>query len=180
VASTEASPPTIALGPDGWVLRAWRRDDAASLARHADNVNVWRWMSDSFPHPYTLQIAEHWCTRGHVEFGGDNWAIALNDEAVGGCGIQQGQAQFVCSAEVGWWLAQEHWGRGIASRVARALVTRGFETARITRLFAPIHAGNTRSMRVAEKAGFVLEGIQRKSAIKAGRPIDRHLYALVR
>mgnify|MGYP003350083238 CR=1 FL=1 len=43
------------------------------------------------------------------------------DEAVGGCGIHQEAAQFRCNAEVGWWLAEEHWGRGVTTRVATAL-----------------------------------------------------------
>jgi len=118
--------PTIELGLPGWRLRAWREGDAPALSTHADNVNVWRWMSDGFPHPYTLAIAEHWVRDGHVDFGGDNWAIACGDEAVGGCGIHPGTAQFRCNAEVGWWLAEVHWGRGVVTRVAAALVERAF------------------------------------------------------
>lgn len=172
--------PTIDLGLPGWTLRAWRAADAAALALHANNVEVWRWMSDSFPHPYTLAIAEHWVGRGHVDFGGNNWAIACADEAVGGCGMQPQAGPLRCNAEVGWWLAEPYWGRGVATRVAAALADRAFEDPDITRLFAPIHAGNQRSMRVAEKSGFVLEGVQRLGAIKAGRVIDRWVFARYR
>lgn len=172
--------PTLGLGLPGWALRAWRGGDADSLARHADNFEVWRWMSDGFPQPYTRAIAEHWVARGHIEFGGDNWAIALGDEAVGGCGIHPQDGPLRCNAEVGWWLAQAHWGRGIATRVAGALVARAFANPEITRVFAPIHAGNARSMRVAEKNGFVLEGVQRQGAVKAGRVIDRWVFARYR
>ncbi|MDH4060100.1 MAG: GNAT family N-acetyltransferase [Aquincola sp.] len=179
MASTDALP-TIELGLPGWCLRAWRASDAPSLARHADNVNVWRWMSDSFPHPYTLPIAEHWVTRGHIDFGGENWAIACDDEAVGGCGIHPGAGQFRCNAEVGWWLAESHWGRGIGTRVAALLAARAFADPQITRVFAPVHAGNLRSMRVAEASGFVLEGVQPKSAIKDGRVVDRWIWATYR
>ena len=169
--------PTLPTGLEGWALRAWRDDDAAALAEHAGNVKVWRNMSDSFPHPYTLQTAEHWVRCGHIDFGGDNWAIAVEDRAVGGCGIAQGSAQFRCNAEIGYWLAEAWWGRGIATRVVRALVQRAFANAEITRVFAPIHAYNPASMRVVEKCGFVREGLLRKSAIKAGQVIDRVLYA---
>lgn len=172
--------PTIDLGVAGWCLRAWHEHDAPALAKHATNPNVWRWMSDGFPHPYTLEIAEHWVGRGHVEFGGDHWAIAFNDEAVGGCGVVPQGGPLRCNAEIGWWLAEEHWGRGITTRVAKALVAKAFERSEITRVIAPIHAGNVRSMRVAEKAGLTLEAVQRKSAFKAGEIIDRHLYAIVR
>jgi RimJ/RimL family protein N-acetyltransferase len=180
LASTDAALPTLDLGRPGWTLRAWQGGDAASLSKHADNVNVWRWMSDSFPHPYTLDVAEHWVSRGHVDFGGENWAIAFGDEAVGGCGIHPGTGQFRCNAEVGWWLAEPHWGRGIGTRVAGLLAARAFENPQITRVFAPVHAGNRRSMRVAEANGFVLESVQPKSAIKAGRVIDRWIWARYR
>lgn len=172
--------PTIELGLPGWCLRAWRAEDAPSLAKHANNPNVWRWMSDNFPHPYTLEIAEHWVTRGHIDFGGENWAIAVEDEAVGGCGIHQEDGQFRCNAEVGWWLAEEHWGQGIVTRVAAALVERAFADPTITRVYAPVHAGNHRSARVAEKNGFVLEGVQPQSAIKDCRVIDRWVYGKYR
>ena len=172
--------PTIELGSDGWTLRAWRESDAPALAGHANNARVWRNMSDRFPHPYTLAIAEQWVREGHIDFGGDNWAIAMNDAAVGGCGIAQDSGQFRCNAEIGYWLAEACWGRGIGTRVARALSQRAFANPEITRVVAPIHAHNAASMRVAEKAGLVREALQPQSAIKAGRVIDRVLYARYR
>ena len=172
--------PTLDIGLPGWTLRAWRRDDAAALALHAGNAEVWRWMSDGFPHPYTREIAEHWVARGHVEFGGDHWAIACDDEAVGGAGIQPQAHRFRCNAEVGWWLAQANWGRGIAARVAGLLAECAFADLGITRVVAPIHAGNLRSMRVALKSGFRLEAVQPQSVIKAGRAIDCWVFARYR
>jgi RimJ/RimL family protein N-acetyltransferase len=172
--------PTLELGLPGWCLRAWRADDAPSLVRHANDVEVWRWMSDAFPHPYTSEIAEHWVRRGHVDFGGCNWAIAFDGQAVGGCGLAPMAGALRCNAEIGWWLAQAYWGRGVATHVARRLVQQGWADPVLTRLVAPIHAGNARSMRVAEKAGLTLEAVQRRSAWKAGRIIDRHLYSIVR
>jgi [ribosomal protein S5]-alanine N-acetyltransferase len=172
--------PTIPLSKPGWALRAWREADAAALAEHAGNVNVWRNMSDTFPHPYTLDIANVWVTRGHVDFGGDNWAIAFNDAAVGGCGVAQQSAQFRCNAEIGYWLAQPFWGQGVGTLVAQALAKRAFANPDITRVFAPIHAHNTASMRVAEKAGLVREGLQPQSAIKDGQVIDRVVWAAYR
>jgi RimJ/RimL family protein N-acetyltransferase len=179
-ASTYLSLPTLDLGLPGWTLRAWRCDDAAALAIHANNEKVWRWMSDSFPHPYTREIAEQWVSRGHIDFGGDNWAIACDDEAVGGAGFHQLVGALSCSAEIGWWLAEAHWGRGVVTRVARVLAARAFENPEIMRVFAPIHAGNQRSARVAEKSGFALEAVQRQGAIKDGRVIDRWIFARYR
>lgn len=172
--------PTLPLGIDGGCLRAWRPGDAASLSRHANDERVWRNMSEGFPHPYTLEIAQHWVERGHVDFGGSNWAIALDDEAVGGCGIHPGEGRERCNCEIGYWLGQAYWGRGVASRVVRVLTEQALALPQITRVFAPVHADNPASMRVLEKNGFHREGLLRQSAIKAGRPIDRVLWARLR
>lgn len=172
--------PTLDLGVAGWRLRAWHENDAETLAQHANNPAVWRHMSDAFPHPYTLEIARHWVSRGHIDFGGDNWAIALNGEAVGGCGIHWGSGALRCNAEIGYWLAQAHWGHGIGSRVAQLLTDLAFQREGVTRVFAPVHANNPTSMRVLQKCGFEREGLQRLSVLKAGHVIDRVVMARYR
>ncbi len=172
--------PAIELGLPGWRLRPWRPEDAPSLAANANDSEVSRWMSDGFPHPYTLAIAEEWVARGHIDFGGKIWAICCDDVAVGGGGIHRQDGPLRCNLEVGWWLGRAHWGRGVATRAAATLVAVGFADPGITRVFAPIHAGNRRSMRVAEKNGFVLEGVQRQGAVKDGQVIDRWIYARYR
>ena len=172
--------PTLDLQRPGWVLRAWRDSDAPALAEHANNPAVWRNMADAFPHPYTLDIARHWVSDGHVSFGGDNWAIAFEDQAVGGCGINPGVGALRCNAEIGYWLAQAHWGHGIATQVAQVLTDRAFADPQITRVFAGVHVYNPASVRVLQHCGFEQEALQRLSAIKAGKVIDRILMARYR
>ncbi len=172
--------PTFDLGLPGWSLRAWRTSDAESLALHADNERVWRHMSEAFPHPYTLAIAQHWVDRGHIDFGGDNWAIAFNDAAVGGCGLHQGKGGDRCNVEIGYWLGEAYWGRGVVTQVARVLTEQAFARPEVTRVFAPVHAGNAASMRVLAKNGFHREAELRQSAIKGGRVIDRVQWARLR
>lgn len=172
--------PTLPLGIDGWCLRAWRTADAPSLARHANDERVWRNMSEGFPHPYTLEIARHWVERGHVDFGGTNWAIAFDDEAVGGCGIHPGEGRERCNCEIGYWLGESFWGCGVVTDVVRVLTAQALAHPGITRAFAAVHADNPASMRVLEKNSFHREGLLRQSAIKAGRPIDRVLWARLR
>jgi len=116
--------PTLALALPGWCLRAWRLADAPSLARHANNERVWRNLSEAFPHPYTEAIARHWVERGHVDFGGDNWAIAFDDQAVGGCGLQPGQGHERCNCEVGYWLGEPFRSRHRPRAVGAAAVAR--------------------------------------------------------
>jgi [ribosomal protein S5]-alanine N-acetyltransferase len=172
--------PTLDLGLPGWTLRAWRESDAADLHAQANNARTLQFMSDGFSFPYSLETARHWVNRGHIDFGGDNWAIAFNDQAAGGCGIHWGAGPLRCNAEIGYWLGQSYWGHGVATEVVRILTARSFANPIITRVFAPIHDGNTGSMRVVEKNGFVREGVQRKGAIKDGRVIDRVVWASYR
>jgi RimJ/RimL family protein N-acetyltransferase len=82
--------PTLPLATPGLVLRAWQAADAPHLARHANDEAVWRNMSEDFPYSYTLAIAQHWVEHGYIDFGGGNWAIAVDGVAVGGCGIHAG------------------------------------------------------------------------------------------
>jgi ribosomal-protein-alanine N-acetyltransferase len=169
--------PTLRLTTQGWALRAWRAEDAQSLADQANDEAVWRNMSEGFPHPYTLEIARHWVERGHVEFGGDNWAITVGDTAVGGCGIHTGSGGMRCNAEIGYWLGRSHWGQGIGTEVVHALAERAFADPAVMRVFAPVHAYNPASLRVLAKNGFEQEGVLRLSASKAGTLIDRVLMA---
>ena len=172
--------PTLPLGIDGWRLRAWRASDAESLARYANDERVWRNMSEAFPHPYTLALAQHWVERGQVDFGGDNWAIAFDDEAVGGCGLQQGEGGTRCNVEIGYWLGQAHWGRGVATELVRVLCEQALTRPEVTRIFAPVHADNPASMRVLQKNGFFREAELKRSAVKGGRVIDRVQWARLR
>lgn len=172
--------PTLSIGLPRWCLRAWREADAPSLVQHANDFEVWRHMGDRFPRLHTLEVAQQWVTRGHIDFGGENWAMTLDDLAVGGCGLHRGAGEFGCGVEVGYWLGRPYWGRGVASRVVRALSERALATAGVERVFAGVHADNPASMRVLEKNGFEREGVLRRSVLKAGVAIDRVIYARIR
>jgi ribosomal-protein-alanine N-acetyltransferase len=172
--------PTVPLALPGFSLRAWQPNDALALAQVAGDAQVWRWMSDSFPHPYTLEVAQHWVERGHVEFGGQNAAISWDGVAVGGAGYHVGSGFLRCNVEIGYFLAPAIWGHGVGTAVVAALTKLAFAGPDVTRVFAPVHAGNAASMRILEKNGFANEGTQRLSAFKAGQVIDRVLWARYR
>jgi [ribosomal protein S5]-alanine N-acetyltransferase len=173
--------PTVPLpGRPGWALRAWREDDAVPLSLVAGDPQVWRWMSDHFPHPYTLEHALHWVERGHIEFGGSNGAIACEDFAVGGAGFTQLVGPERCNVEIGYYLVPAVWRHGIGTAVVAELVRLAWALPEVTRVYAPIHAGNLASAGVLRKNGFVREGLQRLSAFKAGRVIDIETWALYR
>jgi [ribosomal protein S5]-alanine N-acetyltransferase len=161
-------------------LRYWRRGDEDSLVRHADNPLIARNMRDRFPHPYTPEDARAWVEHTLAEDPPLNLAIAVNGEAAGGIGIIPGDDIHRRSAEIGYWLGEAHWGRGIATEAVKAASQWAFENYDLNRLWAGVFAHNAASARVLVKAGFKFEARLRCAATKAGRTIDELIYALVR
>ena len=171
-------------------LRELRAEDAPSLARHADNEAVWRNLFEGFPQPYTLADAQAWCDAARRPASmGFVWGIEVASEAgrgagseVAGCiGLRPDAGWLRCNAELGYWLGEAHWRRGVMSEAATLVTQWAWTTQpKITRIYAPIFAWNEGSQRVAAKAGYALEADLPQSAIKAGRVIDRVQYAAYR
>jgi [ribosomal protein S5]-alanine N-acetyltransferase len=167
------------LPQPGWCLRRWQASDIARLAAIANDERIAAWMSDTWPAPYTEADARWWVQEGQLALG-DNWCISHDGLAWGGCGSHRLAGFLRCNVEVGWWLSPDQWGQGIVSAAAQVLLRGSFEDPEVHRVFAPIHAGNTRSMRVALNAGLRLEAVQPQSAFKRGQVIDRHVFAAYR
>ena len=98
---------------------------------------------------------------------------------MGGIGFSPGADVERYAAEIGYWLAEPFWGRGIAAEALRLVSQYAFDTCNMLRLFALPFADNTRSIRVLEKAGYTREGILRAGSVKNGVVRDQALYALV-
>jgi RimJ/RimL family protein N-acetyltransferase len=160
------------------VLRPWRRDDLESLLLHADNPNVSRGLRDRFPFPYTRADGEAFLALP----AGDEWrfAIEVDGAAVGGMGVRPGADVHRIDAEVGYWLGEALWGRGIVAAALDALVPRAFERFDLQRVHAGVYSNNPASMRVLEKAGFVREGVHRRAVIKRGEVLDLVMFARLR
>jgi [ribosomal protein S5]-alanine N-acetyltransferase len=164
-------------------LRPLRAADAPSLQRHADDPAVAYNLFDGFPQPYTRALAEAWCTHQHLE---PDFAhvlgVAVDQDEVAGCiSVTPQGGIWACSAVVGYWLGQAYWRRGVMSE-ALTLITAWAWNAlpHTTRLWMPIYARNLGSQRVAQKAGFVLEGRQPRAVLKAGEVIDAVSYGSYR
>ena len=107
-------------------------------------------------------------------------AIIWNGEAIGSISLILGTDVYRRSAELGYWLAEPFWGRGIMTWAVREMCREAFAAFDIVRIFAEPYAYNTGSRRVLEKAGFTLEGVLRRSVLKNGRMHDSCIYALLR
>jgi RimJ/RimL family protein N-acetyltransferase len=161
----------------GCSIRPWEIGDAESLSRHANNREVSRHLRDRFPFPYELEQARTflgWITK---QQSATVWAIDVKREAVGGVGIELHSDVERVSAEIGYWLGQGFWGRGIATQALTAVTAEAFKRFEITRLYAVPFADHVASVRVLEKAGYVREGHLRQSAIKNGKIRDQLMYA---
>lgn len=147
---------------------------------HANNSNVWRNLTEMFPHPYTEANAEAWFSIAAQHGPSIHLAIDFQGEAIGGVGVIAGEGIGRHTGQFGYWLGEAHWGKGIATSAARAMSTYALSGSHIFRLEAPVFAWNPSSMRVLEKVGFSREGVLRKSVFKDGQLIDSIMYALVR
>jgi ribosomal-protein-alanine N-acetyltransferase len=161
-------------------VRLFRADDAASLAHHANDRAIWSNLRDRFPHPYTLADARAWIAHAASDEQPTSFAIDVEGEVVGGIGLRLNEDVERTSAEIGYWVGRAYWGRGIATDAVRAVTEHAFTTHDLTRVYALPFAENAASIRVLEKAGYVREGLLRRSAIKDGVVRDQLLYAVVR
>ena len=164
----------------GGRIRSWQSGDAPSLARHADNRKVWLQVRDRFPPPYTLEAAEGWVAMAPAADPETQFAIEVSGEAAGGIGVFLQQDVERYSAEIGYWLGEMHWNRGIATAAVRHFTEYAFDRYGLCRLYANVFATNPGSCRVLERAGYQLEGRLRQSSVKEGQVLDGLLYAAIR
>lgn len=161
-------------------VRSWEWRDRDAIVRHANNRNVWINLRDRFPHPYTVNDACRWLDTVVGQKPETNFAIDVAGEAVGGIGFTVQYDVARRSAEIGYWLGEEFWGRGIATEALIAVTDYAFSNYDVCRLFAHVFDWNRASARVLEKAGYELEGRMKKSVTKDGQTIDQLMYAIVR
>jgi ribosomal-protein-alanine N-acetyltransferase len=162
------------------LLRPWHPDDALALVRHANNRRIWLNLRDGFPHPYTIEDADRWLSMANTQPPTRHFAIVVEGEAVGGIGLLPKDDVYYRSAEIGYWLGEEYWGRGIVTEAVTAVVDYAWQTFDICRIYAGVFDYNKPSTRVLEKAGFTFEARLHKSVTKDGRTADELIYAIVR
>lgn len=161
-------------------LRPWQPSDLDNLVSFANNPNIARYLTDAFPYPYTRATGE-----GFIAFANKGnpvhiFAIDVDGVAAGGIGVHPQHDIMRKNAELGYWLAEPFWGKGIITLAVTKMIDFAFTTYDITRLFARPFGNNPASMRVLQKAGFRLEAIIEKSIYKNGEFLDEHIYAIRR
>jgi ribosomal-protein-alanine N-acetyltransferase len=161
-------------------VRNWRKEDLDALLRYANNSKIASNLRDQFPHPYTRRDAIDYLNYARAMDVPTSLAIEHAGEAIGGIGFKVGVDIARLSVEMGYWLGEPFWCRGLATRAVTAASDWAFEGYGVVRIFATTFVPNLASMRVLEKAGFEREGILRRGAVKNGVILDLAMYAKVR
>jgi RimJ/RimL family protein N-acetyltransferase len=163
-----------------WCIRSYTAADLDSIVKYANNRRISINLRDRFPFPYTRADAAGFVQAATNQRPEGDFAIASRSEVIGGVGFHRQVDVYRLSAEVGYWLGEPFWGRGIATLAVSALTEWVFATTPLVRLYAHVFEWNPASARVLEKAGYTFEGRMRHSVVKDGRIIDQLVYAIVR
>lgn len=163
-------------------IRRWRLSDAKDLAAAISNKKVQDNLRDGLPYPYTERDGAEFISAmlAADEDAAFAFAIAVGDRAAGSIGVfRQGNIHRQ-TAELGYYLAEEYWGRGLMTEAVKQVCRYVFDKSDILRIYAEPFACNAASCRVLEKAGFRYEGTLRSNAVKNGRVLDMKMYSLLK
>ncbi len=163
-------------------IRKWKLSDAADLAAAVSNKKVQDNLRDGLPYPYTEQDGAEFISAMLSADEDETFAFAvtIDNKAVGSIGVfRQGNIHRQ-TAELGYYIAEEYWGKGIMTEAVRQTCEYVFDKSDIIRIYAEPFAYNTASCRVLEKAGFQYEGTLRNNAVKNGKVIDMKMYSLLK
>ncbi len=162
-------------------LRPWKETDLSSLLQHANNFNIWINLRDAFPHPYTEEAGKGWLKMALAEKDNLLLAIEVDGEFVGSIGAHFCSDVYRINCEIGYWLSEEYWGKGIMTRSVNLLVDHILASyPEISRIYADLFSFNPASARVLEKCGFHQEAIHRNAIIKNGQVADEHRWVRFR
>lgn len=164
-----------------FTLEEWSEAYIPSVEKYANNEKIAGRLRDSFPYPYTEEDAE-WFVKDCMEKEGKTQfsrAIVIDGEAVGSISLLFGDDVYSRSAELGYWLGEPFWRKGIMTEAVQKMCEEAFRRYKLIRISAEPFSTNLASRGVLEKAGFTLEGIKRKSIFKNGCIQDSYLYAII-
>ncbi len=163
-------------------IREWQIEDAENLASVINNKKIQDNLRDGIPYPYTVENAKEYITSMLSADKDETYAFAItvDDKAIGSIGVFRCNNIPFRSAEMGYYIAESYWGKGIGTSAVKQTCKYIFDHTNIIRIFAEPFAYNTASCHILEKAGFQCEGILRKNAIKNGVILDMKMYALIK
>ena len=161
-----------------FTFRPFSHNDIESLMEYANNPKIAANLSNQFPHPYTHESGENFIKFAMQQSPPTIFAIDINGKASGGIGLHIQPDTNIKNAELGYWLAEPFWGKGIMTKAVIHMVDYGFKNLDINRIFARPFGTNIASQKVLKNAGFVLEGKFKGTIYKNGEYLDELIYAV--
>ena len=163
-------------------IRKWKLTDAKDIAVALSNKKIQDNLRDGLPYPYSEQdgidfISSMLSANEDETFA---FAITLDDKVIGSIGVFRQQNIHRQTAEMGYYIAEEYWGKGIMTDAVKQICEYVFKNSDILRIYAEPFAYNIGSCRVLEKTGFQYEGTLRNNVVKNGKVIDMKMYSLLR
>jgi len=163
-------------------IRSWKLNDASNLAEALNNKKIQDNLRDGLPYPYTTNdgkdfIAAMLNSDINTAYA---FAITVEDKAVGSIGVFRKDNIHSRTAEMGYYISELYWGKGIGTSAVKQVCEYIFENTNIIRIFAEPFANNAASCRILEKSGFEYEGTLRKNAVKNGTVLDMKMYSIIK
>ena len=163
-------------------IRKWKLSDATDLASVISNKKIQNNLRDGLPYPYTEQDATDYISSMLLADENETFAFAItiDNKVIGSIGVYRQGNIHRQTAELGYYIAEEYWGKGIMTEAVKQICEYVFRNSDMIRIYAEPFACNTASCRVLEKAGFQYEGTLRCNAVKNGMVVDMKMYLLLK
>lgn len=160
-------------------LRPWKPEDAGALASICNNKKIWLNVRDRFPHPYTVKDAVEWIAFTSSQKPVQNFAILYKDHVAGSIGITLKEDIYRKTIEIGYFIGEAFWGKGIATQAVAHLLNYIGHHFDVVRVSAEVFEHNNASMKVLEKNGFHLECIRKKAVVKNNQVMDDYVWVKI-
>jgi len=158
------------------VLREWKKSDAEALAKIANNKKIWNNVRDRLPYPYSKKDAKEWLALVKQQRTVTTFCVEADGEMAGSVGFTMKEDVYRKSVEIGYFIGEEYWGKGIATEAIKQLIEYIQKNFDVVRIYAEVFEYNKASMKVLENNGFYLECIRKKAAIKNNVILDDYVW----
>lgn len=163
-------------------IRKWLLEDAEDLAKALNNKSIHNNLRDGLPFPYTVKDATAYIEEMQSADPEKTYAFAITyqGKVIGSIGIFRKENVHSRTAEVGYYISEDFWGKGLGTSALKKACKYVFDNTDIIRIFGDPYARNLASCRILEKSGFIYEGTLHANAYKNGKVEDMRMYALIK
>ena len=161
-------------------LRTLQEKDNEQIALLMNNKAIWDNLKDYIPFPYDVEDADSFIEFSKEHETSKSFAIEFNSILCGIITLNLQDDIYSLSAELGYWVGEEYWGKGLATKAIAQVVQYGFSELTINRIYAGVFEHNKASMKILEKNGFSKDCVAKKAVIKNDKILDEHRYSILK